>query len=252
MFDSGLPSLAQWLVKTPCVHGTDDENNHDDEPEWYGGTWDDALGWCRSGWPEGSSVIQNAPLFKGKRQQARKRSRYVDSVSGGLPIVPAAIMGLPVAYRRPIQAERPTPITIAVNVSAGCRITSAQKIAWGACVARWILDQQVQGVRIRLYVYASADNHFGRFITATVKLKDFGQALSLHTLAMGIVQPAFQRRLVFGIRRRDATCNWLLSGYGVSNYDPDSVRHLFPPKTLIVCPDYDRNPVEVLRDATTI
>jgi hypothetical protein len=198
-FDT-LGEFINYVEKTPIAwkNATPQSINHSADSFTGGVDWQGALDLSKKGWQEGrNKLVKELDGMKGLTATGSYRETAHD-VSGYLPDVPRAIVGMPdCMFTDGDEIRKVKPVVkIMVSIDAHCRI-KANTIQWrGAAVLSYIDQLEERGQRCEIWTYFNSRKGM-REISYAICLKQAGEPLDIDRMAFCLVHPAFMRRLGF-------------------------------------------------------
>lgn len=131
------------------------------------------------------------------------KTKFKADLHGFAPIVPNAIIGLPLSM---IDSERQPKkvklIDIVINVSIACSVDAKDIIERGAMILSFIDSLEKQGYRIKLYIADVYIKGYGgeKANGIIIPIKNHMEQLNMYKLAYYIVNPSCLRRTFFKLQ----------------------------------------------------
>lgn len=129
-------------------------------------------------------------------------NRITPAVTGGAPIVPNAIRGLPrsmLGIKRETIAVKAPVVDLCIDATVSCRVEPWQIKGMALKVVSDIAELESSGYRVNLYSVAAFCDWQGRkpCEAVAVKIKDCNQKFSALRIAFALMHPAMLRCLMF-------------------------------------------------------
>jgi len=242
---TSLAEIPPYLKNTPRTSEDMATSEEVGRMEWFGhATFQDTISLVEGGWIKGAKEAQrvrqaDTTLIPAYTRIDRSQLRACHG--GGVPIVPRAVQGHPLCYRRPVDAPRPwQTLDLWIAVNAPANITGEQLILKGVGAVALVDALELRRIRVKLTVFSISKAGERLHMTACV-VKKFADRLQLHQIAFPLAHPSYFRRLIFGCRERQPSVRgW--DGYGRSySYATkyDIPKGLLPASAAILLPQHD-------------
>lgn len=137
-------------------------------------------------------------LLKIDKKTTHEKSRPFASVVGYAPIVPHAIMGLPLSMiNQKRTPEKAKTIHLLYGFSALGNVRPSELIKGGTMFIGLLNSLEKQGFRVKLDIVRCTTSSETDAIGYTVNLKEYSQSLNLLKLCYPLVHPSMLRRTSF-------------------------------------------------------
>lgn len=203
-------------------------------------TKDDIIWTGTKSYEESDSAMQygidcEAKLLKAaldmRHKDVTSRPVVKNDVRGSRVSVGRFLAGQPNCMKRKIKVENEKPvIKIICDISHPSHVNTKEVARVGAIILNTIYTLEGRGVRVELYCGSTSDSMGGEERSFRyVKVKDSGSPLNLKKVAFFLLNPSFQRRILFRAleNSEDLAENW--AGYGGRS---EEIRNLHGQKIL--------------------
>lgn len=211
-------SVAEMLrfIENSTKLGTylmEDDDVYRRHRKWFGvASYDKAKELLKYGYKADVNQELNVPIF------STTGERKVNTIGmvGYAPHVPNAINGLPLCMRTKKKVEvRNKVVDLYFNATFGKEVDFQTIKEKGERMIQIIKEHESKGVRVNLYVAASAYDFGKHQATIVVKYKDAKHPLNVSRLYYPLMHPSFLRVFLFRVWNR-MQCHWD-SNYYVAN-----------------------------------
>lgn len=190
-YNSALEMASDLQTRKKTSSSFDEEFK---DRHWVGASREEAYEMLRSGYQPTVDALKD----KIKVTATEKRFRIYDDVTGFIPIVPNAIIGLPKSMvnssMKPIKMK---VLDVYYDMTASCSVDSDDLIKAGQKMLGVILEMEAQGYRFNLY---STQNYYDSSNGADmvcVKIKSANQPFDLKRMSFPTSHTAFFRGIGF-------------------------------------------------------
>lgn len=215
-------SEFEKMLKQPMISERDDASESGSSSFCGTRSWKQAEEFRMFGDKESAAAINR---FKSKLDNAmekvvQEKTRNYNDVAGFQPIVPNAVMNLPISMinqKRVVKKGKVIKLHCDMGFRAG---TDKDDIAYrGALILSVIDEYERQGYRIELSAGVSAMGRGDKCVGFVFPIKQAGQPLNILKVAYYIVNPSFLRRTYFRFCEVETHIDNITSGYGQQTQD---------------------------------
>jgi hypothetical protein len=171
-----------------------------DRDNWSGtDTLETAYNLAVNGWGDPLDKLEKGFAARNAQTETTPAPRgLVPDMVGCLPLVPAALAGVPFTMLRQAQAPKKIKtMRLFYAVSVNWTTTADEMINSGCTLLSLIKALELGGWRVRLDVLSFCAEKDGEYFLSLATAKDYRQPIDLKKLAFPFVNPAYLRRIGF-------------------------------------------------------
>ena len=188
-----------------CTTLPEDDAYYSRRRKWYGvASYQKAKELLKYGYKADVNQELNVPIFN---TTGEKKVNTIGIV-GYAPHVPNAISGLPLCMRTKRKIEtRNKVVDLYFNATFNADVSTSTIKEKGERMIRLIKEHESKGVRVNLYLVASATDFKDHQATIVVKFKDAKHPLNVSRLYYPLMHPSYLRVFMFKVWNR-MKCHW--------------------------------------------
>jgi hypothetical protein len=170
--------------------------SHENDDDWAGCSFNDAVRLATYGWPEGVKGVQAALSAIGSVDTL---PAWELDVAGVFPCIPAYLSGSPVAMYAPVETDgAPRRIALCVTMSASYTVEAQARFRFAAALSQVASDLTAAGIDVAVYSFEVSTDRDDKRHCIGVAVREFGEPFDLTRVAFS-GHPAFHRRLRFAL-----------------------------------------------------
>ena len=189
-----------------------DERQRERRLDWDGvNSYDEALDYMKNGYQPTVDKLKDA--IKASKTGDGKRISFKNDISGFMPIVPLALMGVPNSMinvtMKPIKCK---VIDVYYDMACNCGTSPETILKRGQQLLGIIMELERQGYKFNLYAVQTY-NEYQDADVLIVKIKSSNTPIDLKKMSFSLTHPAFFRVIGFDWYTKTPHGTWR-SGYG--------------------------------------